>query len=63
MNPLLYTRFSSGVLRDIIKGNNGAYRAGKGWDACTGLGSPDGQKLLNALSGKSAKPSKKKKKP
>ena len=51
MNPLLYGRFSSGVLRDITRGNNGAYRAGAGWDACTGLGSPNGQKLLQAFAG------------
>ena len=51
LNPLLYGRFSSGVLRDITVGNNGAYAAGPGWDACTGLGSPDGGKLLKALSG------------
>ena len=25
------------------------YKAGVGWDACTGLGSPNGEKLLNAL--------------
>jgi kumamolisin len=36
--------------RDITQGNNGAYQAGVGWDACTGLGSPNGQALLNALS-------------
>jgi kumamolisin len=35
--------------RDITQGNNGAYQAGPGWDACTGLGSPDGQALLTAL--------------
>ncbi|MGI8553665.1 MAG: S53 family peptidase [Dehalococcoidia bacterium] len=51
LNPLLYTRFATGVLRDITQGNNGAYRAGPGWDACTGLGSPDGVALLRALSG------------
>ena len=34
---------------DITSGNNGAYSAGPGWDACTGLGSPDGQMLLAAL--------------
>jgi len=51
MNPLLYGRFSSGVLRDIVRGNNGAYRAGPGWDACTGLGSPNGGKLLQAFGG------------
>jgi kumamolisin len=51
LNPLLYTRFSSGVLRDVVSGDNGAYAAGVGWDACTGLGSPDGGRLLAALRG------------
>jgi kumamolisin len=51
LNPLLYGKFSSGVLRDITVGNNGAYAAGPGWDACTGLGSPNGNQLLQALSG------------
>jgi kumamolisin len=34
---------------DITSGNNGAYAAGPGWDACTGLGSPDGTALLSKL--------------
>jgi len=51
LNPVLYTKCANGVLRDITVGNNGAYSAGPGWDACTGLGSPDGQRLLHALSG------------
>ncbi|HUA82129.1 MAG TPA: S53 family peptidase [Dyella sp.] len=37
------------AFRDITQGNNGAYQAGTGWDACTGLGSPNGQALLAAL--------------
>jgi hypothetical protein len=37
------------TLNDITIGDNGAYRAGTGWDACTGLGSPDGTKLLDGL--------------
>ncbi|MGA0587151.1 S53 family peptidase [Dyella sp. KRB-257] len=36
---------------DITQGDNGHYRAGKGWDACTGLGSPDGTALRSALAG------------
>jgi kumamolisin len=36
---------------DITTGNNGAYSAGPGWDACTGLGSPDGTALLARLTG------------
>jgi kumamolisin len=45
-NPKLYKH---GVQRDITSGNNGAYAAGPGWDACTGLGSPDGAKVVTAL--------------
>jgi kumamolisin len=37
-------------LRDITSGNNGAYAAGPGWDACTGLGVPEGTALLSILS-------------
>ena len=37
------------AFRDITQGNNGTYQAGPGWDACTGLGSPNGQALLSAL--------------
>ncbi|MGH9068942.1 MAG: S53 family peptidase [Acidimicrobiales bacterium] len=50
LNPTLYT--VAGVhhaLRDITVGDNGAYRAGPGWDACTGWGSPDGPALASAL--------------
>ena len=46
-NPLLYATPSS--FNDITQGNNGAYSAGPGWDACTGLGSPIGSALLQAL--------------
>jgi kumamolisin len=43
LNPILYANPSA--LRDITSGNNGAYSAGPGWDACTGLGSPNGAAL------------------
>jgi kumamolisin len=33
------------VLNEITTGNNGSYAAGPGWNACTGLGSPDGTKI------------------
>ena len=49
LNPLLYTKVSDSVFVDITNGNNGAYKAGTGWDACTGLGRADGTKLFNAL--------------
>jgi kumamolisin len=56
-NALLYTKYGpAGVLRDIDTGNNdtdgllgGQFRAGPGWDACTGWGVPDGKKLLTAI--------------
>ncbi|MFF3072915.1 protease pro-enzyme activation domain-containing protein [Kitasatospora sp. NPDC057904] len=49
LNPLLYTKLSTGILRDITQGSNGAYDAGPGWDACTGFGSPVGTALLSGL--------------
>jgi len=53
LNPFLYQNYArlaqSKVLRDVTSGNNGAYSAGLGWDACTGLGTPDGALLLQAL--------------
>jgi kumamolisin len=51
LNTTLYAKGASG-LHDITTGNNGAYQAGPGWDACTGLGSPSGQALLTTLKGK-----------
>ena len=55
IQPSLYDGASSGTttagFRDITQGNNGAYRAGPGWDACTGLGVPDGTALAKRLSG------------
>jgi len=56
LNPTLYASCATGVLNDITVGNNGAYRAGPGWDACTGFGSPDGNKLLHALKNAPAPP-------
>ena len=47
INPHLYVNASA--LRDITKGNNGSFAATAGWDACTGLGSPNGQKVADAV--------------
>jgi kumamolisin len=49
VNPALYQNASA--FRDIVSGNNGSFNAGPGWDPTTGLGSPDGAKLLSALGG------------
>jgi len=51
VNPLLYGAKAEAAFHDITSGNNGSYRAGPGWDACTGLGSPNGAALLTALKG------------
>jgi kumamolisin len=50
LNPVLYATVSQdGAFRDVTSGNNGDYSAANGWDACTGWGVADGQKLLQAL--------------
>ena len=49
VNPLLYQAKTEATFHDITSGSNGDYSAGPGWDACTGLGSPDGAALLAAL--------------
>jgi kumamolisin len=50
LNPLIYAiPASAGAFHDITTGNNGDYKAEAGWDACTGLGSPNGANLLAAL--------------
>ena len=58
INPLLYKASASGgTFHDIVRGNNdidgglGKYKARKGWDACTGLGTPDGTKVMQLLGG------------
>ena len=45
----LYAAGASKGFRDIVQGDNGAYKARAGWDPCTGLGSPDGESLRKAL--------------
>jgi len=47
LQPRLYQSPQS--LRDITQGNNGSFAAAAGWDACTGLGSPNGAALAGLL--------------
>jgi kumamolisin len=47
INPTLYA--TPIALHDITGGNNGDFAAGPGWDACTGLGSPDGGQIATLL--------------
>jgi kumamolisin len=47
LNPQLYQNPTA--LRDITSGNNGDFDAAVGWDACTGLGSPNGAALNGVI--------------
>jgi kumamolisin len=67
-NPSLYQQIAAeaGTFRDITSGNNGSYKAGPGWDPCTGWGSPNGAAILQALAATAptpTPPAKKKRKP
>jgi kumamolisin len=60
LNPLLYQDAGTARdLNDITVGNNGAYSASSGWDACTGLGSPIGAQVAAALGAPSSQQAKK----
>jgi kumamolisin len=60
LQPSLYSGSRPGQpvagIRDITIGSNGAYSAGPGWDACTGLGVPIGSALLSALTTTASSP-------
>lgn len=47
VNARLYGQPS--VFHDITQGGNGGFSAAPGWDACTGLGSPDGRKVAGVF--------------
>ncbi len=53
LSPILYQNYDflaqTNALHDVTDGNNGGYAARQGWDACTGLGTPDGANLVDAL--------------
>ncbi len=54
MNPFLYKHGMAGTAKfynDIIKGDNNGYNTGPQWDAVTGWGSLNGEKLLQAYKG------------
>jgi hypothetical protein len=57
--PLLYANPGAAATNSIVSGDNSVfgvvgYAAKAGWNACTGLGSPNGAKLLSLLSGTQA---------
>jgi kumamolisin len=49
IQPAIYAAKAASAFNDITVGNNGAFSAGPGWDACTGLGSPIANKLIPFL--------------
>jgi kumamolisin len=49
INPQIYAAKAKPAFNDITSGNNGAFKAAAGWDPCTGLGSPIGNKLIALL--------------
>ena len=55
IQPQIYAAGAASAFNDIVSGNNGAFSAGPGWDACTGLGSPIGSKLITLLGASAAK--------
>jgi kumamolisin len=54
LQPNIYTVKAKSAFHDITSGNNGAFTAGPGWDACTGLGSPIGTALISLLAASAA---------
>ncbi len=49
INPAIYAAKAASGFHDITQGNNGAFAAAPGWDACTGLGSPIAASLIPLL--------------
>ncbi len=56
LNPVIYQQVPESAFGDVTIGNNNGYNAKAGWDACTGLGSPNGEALLSALRGHAQQP-------
>jgi kumamolisin len=49
IQPAIYAAQGKAAFRNIDHGNNGSFHAAKGWDACTGLGSPIAPQLIRAI--------------
>ncbi len=56
LQPSIYAAKGKAAFHDITQGNNGNFKAGPGWDACTGLGSPIAPQLINVVKPTTAKP-------
>jgi len=55
LNPFLYANANKGIVKYVMEGTNAiahtvkGYRAKAGWNACAGLGTPDGARILKNL--------------
>jgi len=49
VNEALYQIADKGVFNQIVEGGNGLYIASIGWNPCTGMGTPNGQLILDEL--------------
>lgn len=55
LNPFLYANANKGIVKYVTEGTNAiaktvkGYRAKAGWNACAGLGTPDGVEILKRL--------------
>ena len=49
IQPAIYAAKAAAAFNDITEGNNPAFSAGPGWDACTGQGSPKASALIPLL--------------
>ena len=52
VNNLLFPLSCTNAFNQILYGNNQVFNAGPGWNPCTGLGSPNGEEILNELRNK-----------
>jgi kumamolisin len=49
IQPAIYAAKNKSAFRDTTTGDNGSFKAGPGWDACTGLGSPIAPRVISAI--------------
>jgi kumamolisin len=49
LNPLIYPLLGTSCFRDVIQGSNGEFHAGSGHDLVTGIGVPNVEELIRAL--------------
>ncbi|MCH2195317.1 S53 family peptidase [Kordia sp.] len=49
INPYLYELIGTSSFHQIVEGNNNLYLASERWNPCTGLGTPNGKELMQAI--------------